>query len=174
MSRGSPSMIALLGVLAVAGYQNRDKLSSMLHGAGGTGPNGQHPGAAGMNSASQSSGQTGGGLMDDFRRMVGGSASGGAAAGGLMGGLSEILGRFTNPVQSAKAQSWVDTGPNGSLTAADLDEVLDQDTMTELMQKTGLDRAELLHRLSTVLPEAVDKMTPHGRLPTDEEARGTY
>lgn len=32
MSRGSPSMVALLGLLAVAGYQNRDKIAEMLGG----------------------------------------------------------------------------------------------------------------------------------------------
>ena len=30
MTRGFPSMTALLGLLAIAGYQNRDKLAEML------------------------------------------------------------------------------------------------------------------------------------------------
>jgi hypothetical protein len=30
MSRGYPSMTALLGLLAIAGYQNRDKISEWL------------------------------------------------------------------------------------------------------------------------------------------------
>ena len=34
MSRGFPSMTALLGLLAIAGYQNRDKITEMLRGAG--------------------------------------------------------------------------------------------------------------------------------------------
>jgi uncharacterized protein YidB (DUF937 family) len=34
------------------------------------------------------------------------------------------------------------------------------------VKQTGLSRDELLKRLSQVLPEAVDKMTPEGRLPT--------
>ena len=34
MSRGYPSMTALLGLLAIAGYQNRDKLAEMLSGLG--------------------------------------------------------------------------------------------------------------------------------------------
>ena len=34
MSRGMPSMTALLGLLALAGYQNRDKLADLLKGAG--------------------------------------------------------------------------------------------------------------------------------------------
>ena len=37
MSRGMPSMTALLGLLALAGYQNRDKLSELLKGAGNSG-----------------------------------------------------------------------------------------------------------------------------------------
>ena len=30
MSRGMPSMVALLGLLAVAGYKNRDKITELL------------------------------------------------------------------------------------------------------------------------------------------------
>src|ERR1700740_779615 len=44
MSRGFPSMTALLGLLAIAGYQNRDKIAEMLRGAG-SGPSAA-PGAA--------------------------------------------------------------------------------------------------------------------------------
>ena len=32
MAKGMPSMVALLGLLAVAGYQNRDKLGGLLGG----------------------------------------------------------------------------------------------------------------------------------------------
>jgi hypothetical protein len=32
MARGLPSMTALLGMLALAGYQNRDKIAEMLEG----------------------------------------------------------------------------------------------------------------------------------------------
>ena len=38
MSRGFPSMTALLGLLAVAGYQNRDKIAEMLGGIGQSTP----------------------------------------------------------------------------------------------------------------------------------------
>lgn len=33
MSRGMPSMVALLGLLAVAGYQNRDKIAEVMGAA---------------------------------------------------------------------------------------------------------------------------------------------
>jgi hypothetical protein len=35
MSRGYPSMTALLALLAVAGYQNRDKIAEWLNAAQG-------------------------------------------------------------------------------------------------------------------------------------------
>src|SRR6478752_650885 len=44
MSRGFPSMTALLGLLAVAGFQNRDKLAEMLGGQGSGHPGGQGAG----------------------------------------------------------------------------------------------------------------------------------
>ncbi len=157
-------MVALLGLLAVAGYQNRDKLSGLLQGAKSGAPNNDiNADRISMGSSDTSSG---GGLIDNLRSMV--NSAGG---GGLLGGLSEIIGRFTNPVQSAKAQTWVDTGPNGELAPGDLEEVLDDETLAELTAKTGLSRSDILLRLSKVLPDAVDQFTPNGRLPTPEEAR---
>jgi hypothetical protein len=47
-------MTALLGLLAIAGYQNRDKLAEMLNGAGATsklGSGEQQPGLGGDCSA---------------------------------------------------------------------------------------------------------------------------
>lgn len=44
MGRGMPSMTALLAMLAIAGYQNRDKLAELLKGAGSSSsPGGQPP-----------------------------------------------------------------------------------------------------------------------------------
>jgi hypothetical protein len=36
MSRGMPSMTSLLGMLALAGYQNRDKLMEMFNSVAGS------------------------------------------------------------------------------------------------------------------------------------------
>src|SRR5580765_2723407 len=41
MNRGFPSMTALLGLLAIAGYQNRDKIAEMLGGQNKPGAGGQ-------------------------------------------------------------------------------------------------------------------------------------
>jgi uncharacterized protein YidB (DUF937 family) len=40
-----------------------------------------------------------------------------------------------------------------------------------LAKQTGMNRNDLLAGLSQQLPDLVDQLTPHGRLPTEEEAQ---
>ena len=151
MSRGMPSMTALLGMLALAGYQNRDKLIEMFNGAAGTASS---PDGSGQPRAQ---GNAPGGL---------GSILGGAGIGGLLGGgLSELLEQFTKNGQGETAESWIGPGPNKEISPPQLKQAIGQDVLTALVQQTGLSQEELLARLSQELPTAVDKYTPEGRLP---------
>ena len=146
-SRGFPSMTALLALLAIAGYQNRDKIADMLGKTRG------QPGAPGQNGL--------GGLLGQL---------GGASAGGVLsGGLGELLDRFKQNGQGETAKSWVGTGPNKQVTPSQLEQAIGPDVLDTLSQQTGLSRQELLARLTRELPDAVDKYTPQGRLPTEAE-----
>ena len=157
MSRGFPSMTALLGLLAVAGYQNRDKIAEMLRGVGGT-----NPSAAGAAAPAQ------GGLAGVLSQL--GSTLGGGGPGGfLSGGLGELIDRFKQNGQGDVADSWVGTGPNKQLAAPELEQAIGPDVLATLSQQTGLSQQELLARLSRELPAAVDRYTPQGRLPTDAD-----
>jgi uncharacterized protein YidB (DUF937 family) len=149
MSRGMPSMTALLGLLAIAGYQNRDKLAEMLGGAGAkTGPGGSaEPGL--------------GGLLGNLGGMLGGAGAGGL----LSGGIGELLEKFKENGQGETAQSWVNDGPNKDVSPPQLKQVIGSDVLAALEQQTGLSQEELLARLSRELPSAIDKYTPGGRLP---------
>ena len=150
MSRGFPSMTALLGLLALAGYQNRDKIAEFLNGHGTPGASGQ-PGL--------------GGLLSKL-----GSNLGGAGAGGMLsGGLGELVDRFKQSGQGDTAQSWVGTGPNKPVSPPELERAIGADVLAALSQQTGLSREELLARLSRELPDAVDKYTPQGRLPAEAD-----
>lgn len=179
MAKGSPAMIALLGALAVAGYQNRDKLGAMLGSAMGEGAGSDPDKDQGGGSQGQE-----GGLLGSLRDMannltggqsektlaglgMGGAAAGlgGAAGGDLMAGLSEMFGRFSGPEHEAKAQSWIGTGANEALAPDEVERVLDADTIAELLEKTGLNRGDLMERLSQILPDAVDQVTPDGKMP---------
>jgi len=156
MSRGMPSMVALLGLLAVAGYQNRGKMAEMLGGL--------KQGSDGRTSADNQTGQ--GGLLGKLGGMLGGASVGSV----LSGGLGDLIERFKQTGQGPAADSWVKTGPNQQLEPDQLEQAIGPDVLNTLSQETGLSREELLSRLTRDLPEAVDKFTPEGRLPTDEEA----
>lgn len=147
MSSGFPSMTALLGLVAVAGYQNRDKIAEML---GGTGKDTPAPGRGGL-----------GGILGQLT----GSAGAPSAGGFLSGGLGELMERFKQSGQGAAADSWVGSGPNQQIAPPQLEQAIGPDVLDTLSKQTGLSREELLARLSRELPDAVDKYTPQGRLP---------
>ena len=151
MSRGFPSMTALLGLLAMAGYQNRDKIAEMLKGVG--------------QNQQGSGGSSQGGLLGQLANSLGGLGAGGL----LTGGLGELLDRFKQNGQGDVAESWVKTGPNKHCTPSQLEQALGTDVMDTLTKQTGLAREEIAARLCRELPDAVDKYTPQGRLPVEAD-----
>jgi uncharacterized protein YidB (DUF937 family) len=157
-------MIALLGLLAVAGYQNRDKLGEMLGRITGRGENGNPVPVANDSPRSGEGGGTGG-LLGGLGDLVAGISE-----GGIAGALGDLVDRFAQNGHGDETKTWVQTGPNRRVDAAGLEEALGEDTIDSLIKQTGLSRAELLSRLSAVLPSAIDKLTPEGRLPTEQEA----
>jgi uncharacterized protein YidB (DUF937 family) len=88
----------------------------------------------------------------------------------LSGGLGELVERFTGGGHGDVAKSWVETGANREIDTPQLEQALGEDTIETLTKQTGLSREELLSRLKTVLPTAVDKLTPEGRVPSEAEA----
>jgi uncharacterized protein YidB (DUF937 family) len=163
MSRGFPSMTALLGLLAIAGYQNRDKLAEMLGGAG-QGP----AGGSGQGNRQSGAGALPGGLGG----LLGGL--GGTNVGDFLGGgLRDLVDTFKQNGHAEAADSWVGRGPNKEVAPHQLEQAIGPDVLAALSQQTGLSRDELLTRLSRELPQAVDKYTPEGRLPPPAEFAGS-
>lgn len=174
----SGQLKALLGVLAVAGYQNRDKIAEMLRGiqnpqAGGadgqpgTQPDGRppQPQTAGLDDLfGKIPGGGGAGELGGLGGLLGGLASGGI----LSGGLGDLLKTFQQNGLGEKAESWVNPGANEDIDDVQLEQAIGPDVLEELSAKTGLSREEILSRLSKDLPRAVDDLTPGGQLPRDD------
>jgi uncharacterized protein YidB (DUF937 family) len=135
--------VAVLGILA---YQNRNKLAEILKDAG-----------ANREPNQPQTGQAGGGLMDQLAKGVEGTP------------LGEILDRFRNAGAGGKVDSWVKKGPNEPLAKNEVEAAIDEETLRSLSEQTGLTREELIARITQVLPEAVDKMTPDGELPPESK-----
>lgn len=115
-------------------------------------------------------GGAGGGLGDLLKGGLGGLLAGGAAGSILSGGLGDLLKQFQDNGHGETASSWVSPGANKSINPNDLASALGADQINAAMSQSGLSREELLQGLSQFLPEAVNKLTPDGRLPTEHEA----
>jgi uncharacterized protein YidB (DUF937 family) len=161
----SQRMTALLAMLAMAGYQNRDKLGEIFGRITGQIPSGSTPDAEQGSMGSASAGGLGGLLGG----LLGGGAGSPSGGGSLSGGLSDLISGMSQNGQGEAADSWVRRGPNKELDASQLEQGIGTDALAEIAAQTGLPREELLARLKSVLPAAVDKLTPEGRLPTEAE-----
>ncbi len=164
------TMLALLGLLAYAGYQNRDKIGAALGGLqkDAADPNTAVGGLANSLGGLFSGGtgtQPGGGLS---------SILDGLGGTGLSGGLGDLLNSFKTAGHGAVADSWVNPAvPTQGLTADQVQQAIGDDNLAKLSQTTGLSRDELLKRLATAIPQTVDTLTPGGQMPSEDQVRQT-
>jgi uncharacterized protein YidB (DUF937 family) len=147
-NRGFPSLTALLGLLAIAGYQNRDKIAELIR-------------EAKTKFATPTPDRPQGGQEEKLGNLLGGTSLGGL----LGGGLRDLVDSFKSSGQGEIADSWVAKGPNKPVSPQELERAIRPEVLATLSEQTGLSREELLSRLARQRPEAVDKYTPEGRLP---------
>jgi len=130
---------------------------------------------------SPGAGTTGGGLGDILGGLFGGGraagggvlgSAGGGLLGGLLGGLGGLLGDLRGQGMGRQVDSWVSPGPNEPISPAELERGIDPTALDEAARQAGTDRGSLLQELSRMLPQAVNHLTPTGRLPEREEELG--
>jgi uncharacterized protein YidB (DUF937 family) len=136
-----------------------DVLKNVL-GGGGAVPQAGPGGTGGLGS---------GGLNDLLKGGLGGLLAGGAAGSVLSGGLNDLLKQLQDSGHGEAANSWVGNGPNKTIAPNDLANALGADQVNALMAHSGMSRDELLSGLSEYLPQAVDSLTPAGRVPNEQE-----
>jgi uncharacterized protein YidB (DUF937 family) len=131
-------------------------------------------------------GTRGGGLGDLLGGVLGGGG-GGSASGGIggnpmlrmllplvasmlmNGGLQKILGRLQAQGQGGKAESWVGTGANEPIGADQVREAIDPADLDRIAEQLGISKDEAAEAVAEVLPDVVDKASPDGELPDDDE-----
>ena len=168
-----PLGIALLALLA-----------SRAMGGGGVGAGSSRGGAGEGGGGAFSGGGLGGLLSGGLGGLLGGLMGGGGgdtrampnqdqAHTAMSNGLEELLQRFQQNGYGDIVNSWIGTGQNRPIAPDQLQQALSPETVDELSQQTGVPRHEVLSELSQALPTMVDRFTPQGRIPDEEEmARG--
>jgi uncharacterized protein YidB (DUF937 family) len=81
------------------------------------------------------------------------------------GGVQGIVAQLEQQGLGGTVRSWVGTGANQTITADQIHQAFGSDTVKELAAKVGLSPDVLAAKLSQVLPQAIDKLTPAGAVP---------
>lgn len=81
------------------------------------------------------------------------------------GGIQGIVSQFEKQGLGPTVRSWVSTGANQPISPDQVHQVFGSDMIGQLAAKTGLSPQDLVQKLSQVLPQAIDKLTPGGQVP---------
>ncbi|MGW1895182.1 YidB family protein [Streptomyces sp. NPDC002004] len=118
------------------------------------------------------SGSGGGNILGALlQSLTGGNGQGGGSpqsagngqSGNPLGGLLDMLKKSGLADQ---AQSWIGTGDNKPVTGNQVQQALPDATLQQVAQQTGVTPEQAASQLADVLPQAVDKLTPGGRMPS--------
>ena len=84
---------------------------------------------------------------------------------GGQGGLQNLISQFTSKGLGDVIGSWVSTGKNLPVSQDQIQSVLGSDQIKNIASKLGISTNEVTSQLSNLLPQAVDKLTPDGKVP---------
>ena len=84
---------------------------------------------------------------------------------GGQGGLDNLISKFSSKGLGDVVGSWVGTGQNQPVSPEQLQNVLGSENVSNMASKLGINSSELTGKLSSLLPEVIDKLTPDGKVP---------
>ena len=88
-----------------------------------------------------------------------------SVVGGLIekhGGVQGIVTQLESQGLGQTVQSWVGNGANQTISPQQVHSAFGADTINELAAKFGMNPQDILQKLSQVLPQAINHLTPDG------------
>lgn len=115
------------------------------------------------------------GLMENLTNLAGGAAGNSENSGFLttvlqvvekkFGGLGGLIQTFNQSGLGDMVSSWVGKGDNKSISEGELVRGFGKDSIHEISEKTGMPEQGVVSKLTQMLPDFVNKVTPDGVLP---------
>ena len=120
------------------------------------------------------------GLLDSVVGMLGGGQQGGGGNAALLnavvgmlansgqggrGGVGDLITKFQQAGLGDVVSSWIGTGQNKPVSPDQLQDVLGSDMLGNIAKQLGVSNGDAAGQLSQMLPEVLDKLTPHGSVP---------
>ncbi|HJV83484.1 YidB family protein [Noviherbaspirillum sp.] len=87
------------------------------------------------------------------------------ANNGQAGGLHGLVEQFSEAGLGNVIHSWIGAGQNVPITGEQLHQALGEGQLQQIAEETGLAENETADRLSEMLPDLVDRLTPAGHIP---------
>jgi uncharacterized protein YidB (DUF937 family) len=81
------------------------------------------------------------------------------------GGIQGIVSQLEQQGFGGTVRSWVGTGANQPISPDQIHQAFGSDTVKQLAAKVGMSPEDLAAKLSQILPQAIDKLTPGGVAP---------
>jgi len=81
------------------------------------------------------------------------------------GGVQGVVAQLEKQGLGDTVRSWISTGPNQPISADQVHQVFGSGAIGQLAAKAGMNPQDLAQKLSQVLPQAIDKLTPGGQIP---------
>ena len=121
------------------------------------------------------SGQTGTSGLGGLMSMVSSNPQIVAALAGLLstrnasiggsGGLAGLVSAFQSKGLGDMVSGWISTGPNPPVSAAQVNDVLGADTISQFANTAGVPASDAGSILAGLLPAAINQLTPDGKMP---------
>ena len=120
------------------------------------------------------------GLLDQVVGKVSGALAGGQGASlgraalellnsEQVGGVQGLASRLEQHGLGNVVQSWIGTGANLPISADQLQAALGPDTVAAVARKVGVPPEQAQQALAQLLPQLVDKLTPNGQVPQQQD-----
>ena len=81
------------------------------------------------------------------------------------GGIEGVMGKLQESGLGDQLSSWIGSGENQAVSPDQIKDALGAEGLDQLAAKTGLDVDDIAGRISTKMPDAIDALTPDGKVP---------
>jgi uncharacterized protein YidB (DUF937 family) len=88
------------------------------------------------------------------------------------GGLEGMANTLKEKGLADAVHSWIGTGANDPVTPQQMQSAIGTEKMDELARQSGMTRDQVSSELSNALPEVMNRLTPQGKLPSENPFQG--
>jgi uncharacterized protein YidB (DUF937 family) len=86
-----------------------------------------------------------------------------------VGGLQGLAQRFQQGGLGDILNSWVGTGQNQPIDPGDLSQILGRDRLNQMSKEAGVPPQQGSSVLAVLLPQIIDRLTPQGQVPQQDQ-----